>query len=157
MAGRQSHMLRPVLRYVAQPFWRFTRGQTLGVRAVVRDVDGQVLLVRHTYAPGWLFPGGGVDRGETLEDAVKRELIEEVGIFAEGRPRLFGIYANFEHFPGDHIALFVIDRWTRKTVRTLEIAEDSFFPTDGLPDLATGGTRRRLSELLENVQQTAMW
>jgi hypothetical protein len=54
-----------VSKLALQPWFRLTRGQTLGVRAVVRDGDGAFLLVRHTYVPGWTFPGGGVDRLET--------------------------------------------------------------------------------------------
>ncbi len=157
MAAEKKHVLRPVLRYLAQPYWRLMRGQTLGVRAVVQDSEGRILLVRHTYAPGWTFPGGGVEHGETLEDAVLRELSEEVGITVEERPQLFGIYANFQHFPGDHVALFAVSRWTRSPVRTLEIAEDGFFQPDSLPETVTGATRRRLAELLENVDRATMW
>ncbi|MEM9842987.1 MAG: NUDIX domain-containing protein, partial [Pseudomonadota bacterium] len=36
---------------------------TLGVRAIVENAEGQVLLVRHTYTPGLYLPGGGVERG----------------------------------------------------------------------------------------------
>jgi hypothetical protein len=58
---------------------RLTRGKTLGVRAVAVDGDGRVLLVRHTYLAGWWLPGGGVDKGETTQAAVVRELREEAG------------------------------------------------------------------------------
>ena len=33
------------------------RPTTLGVRGVVSNADGKVLLLRHTYTPGWHFPG----------------------------------------------------------------------------------------------------
>src|SRR3546814_16329895 len=51
---------------------------TLGSRVMVVDGD-KVLLIRHTYVPGWQFPGGGVIPGETLEHAGARETLEETG------------------------------------------------------------------------------
>ena len=76
---------RSISRSVLQPWFRLQRGITLGVRAAVIDDQRRVLLVRHTYAPGWLLPGGGVERGETVFNAVKRELKEESGIIPTGR------------------------------------------------------------------------
>src|SRR6187200_446523 len=52
-------------RFILHPWFRLTRGMSLGVRALVRDENGRILLIRHSYAPGWLLPGGGVERGET--------------------------------------------------------------------------------------------
>ena len=51
-------------------------------RAVILDPDDHVLLVRFEFPNwvGWATPGGGVDPGESHEDAIRRELAEEVGL-----------------------------------------------------------------------------
>ena len=59
-----------------------------GVSAVVACVDdvGRVLIVKQTAGPfagAWLLPGGNVERDERLEDAARRELLEETGYRAE--------------------------------------------------------------------------
>lgn len=149
--------IMPIARLLLHPFWRMTRGLTLGVRGVARDGGGKVLLIRHSYAPGWMFPGGGVERGDTLEAAMAREFSEEVGLTIAERPRLFGVYANFDAFPGDHVALFVIDCWEGAPRGSFEIADWGFFDPERLPLETTAGTRRRLAELNGNAELDPMW
>ncbi len=148
---------RLLSRTVLHPYFRLTRGQTLGVRGVVRDASGAFLLVRHTYAPGWIFPGGGVERDETLEDALRRELGEEVGVSYARRPQLLGVFANGAKFKGDHIALFLIDDWEQEPVRSLEIAEYRFFAATDLPDTVMRGTQRRIAEIVEGSSPDPVW
>ena len=54
--------------------------------AIVTDNRGRVLLLKHRFRPGsgWGIPGGFIDAGEQPEEAVKRELREEVGLELEG-------------------------------------------------------------------------
>src|SRR3954453_7487264 len=107
-------LYRSLSRAILQPWFRLRRGATFGVRAVVIDEEDRVLLVRHTYAPGWLLPGGGVERGETVFDAVKRELKEESGIVPAGAPVLHGVFSNEKNFLGDHLVCFVVREFTRE-------------------------------------------
>ena len=65
---------------ILHSYFFMTRGMTLGVRVLVKNNKDEVLLVRHTYVPGWHLPGGGVDRGEDVETAAGREVFEETGI-----------------------------------------------------------------------------
>jgi 8-oxo-dGTP pyrophosphatase MutT (NUDIX family) len=44
---------------------------------------------------------------------LERELEEETGVTVVGEPGLFALYSHFDEFPGDHIALFIVDRWKR--------------------------------------------
>ena len=148
-----------VLTKALQRYWRFRRGLTMGVQGCILDRDGRLVLVRHGYQPGWHLPGGGVESGETVEVALSRELDEEVAIKATAPPELFGLYANFERFPGDHIALFVVRDWEQSRIWTpsFEIQERAFFAPDSLPDSITSGARRRVAEVLGGKPRSSMW
>lgn len=64
----------------------------LGVHAVIVNDEGKVLLLKWTYGDkGWGLPGGGVDPGETIHEAVRRECLEEIGIEIQD-PVLTGFY-----------------------------------------------------------------
>ena len=86
--------LSPLLTPVFRAWWRFRRPATLGVRGLICDDAGRVLLVRHTYSKGWHLPGGGVERGETALEAIVREAAEEGGVEATAAPILIGFYSN---------------------------------------------------------------
>src|SRR5712691_7693437 len=84
----------PLLRRALHLYWRFARAMTLGVRALVIDGQGRIFLVKHSYISGWYLPGGGVETGETLRQALARELMEEGNIELTGPPELHGIFFN---------------------------------------------------------------
>lgn len=159
---RIPRSLLKLLMPMARIYWRFTRPLTMGARGLVRDAEGRVLLVRHTYTPGWYLPGGGVDRGETLQAAVIREIDEEAGVIVASdaeKPRLVGVYANFREFKSDHIALFVVGpgSYERVSRKSLEIAETGFFSPDALPEGTTTATRARIREVMQGLAPPEYW
>jgi ADP-ribose pyrophosphatase YjhB (NUDIX family) len=140
-------------------YWRFTRGMTLGVRGVVLDADGKVFLVRHGYTPGWHFPGGGVEPGESLVEALARELVEEGNLHVTGTPPLHGVFQNAGASRRDHVAVFVVREFEQPAppFPNWEIPEAGFFPLDRLPEGTSEGSRRRLEEILYGAPVSASW
>jgi 8-oxo-dGTP pyrophosphatase MutT (NUDIX family) len=136
-----------------------SRSATLGVRGVVVDAKGHVLLLRHTYTPGWHFPGGGVEKGETCALALTRELEEEAGIRAEPEALdLVSIHANHAFFPNDHVLVYRITVWTQgAATQKGEIAEVGFFDPQKPPEGISKGTQRRLDELFAGAARSELW
>lgn len=151
--------LEPAVRRLLHTYWRFARGLTLGVRAVVIDPAGRVFLVRHSYVAGWHLPGGGVETGETIEQALSRELVEEGGIVPVGQPKLHGVFFNAHVSRRDHVAVYVVRAFTQSggPRHAREIIDHGFFAPDALPEGTTRGTRARLAEVLDGAPLSANW
>jgi 8-oxo-dGTP pyrophosphatase MutT (NUDIX family) len=154
-----SAMSNVVVRRALHFYWRLTRGMTMGVRAVLLDGEDRVFLVRHTYVPGWHFPGGGVEVGETALDALARECREEGCISLTGTPRLHGVFFNRKVSRRDHVLVYVARDFEILEAKRpdREIAEAGFFPVDRLPAGVAPATQRRLDELLKGAAVAATW
>jgi ADP-ribose pyrophosphatase YjhB (NUDIX family) len=151
--------LEPALRRLFHLYWRFARGMTLGVRAVVLDGENRVFLVKHSYVSGWHLPGGGVETGETLREALTREIMEEGKIELVGEPALFGVYLNSHVSRRDHVALYLVRHFRQEQLPepNREIVACGFFEMQALPAETTQGTRLRLSEVIENRPPSQTW
>jgi 8-oxo-dGTP pyrophosphatase MutT (NUDIX family) len=149
----------PVIRRILHFYWRFQRGLTVGVRAVVVNESGQVFLVRHSYVSGWHLPGGGVETGETVHEALARELLEEGGITPLAPPALHGVFFNSSASNRDHVAVFVVRDFRQEggPLHPREITGHGFFAPDALPEDTTRGTRARLAEVLRGALKTERW
>jgi len=115
-----------------------------GVRVMMIE-NNKVWLVKQTYMPGWFMPGGGLKRGETLEQAARREAYEETG--AElGAMRLMGAYTSFTDWKTDHNIVFICENFKFTGKSDAEIAEARAFAFNELPEELWPGHRRRLEE-----------
>ncbi len=157
MINWRTHV-EPFTRPLFFAWSRMTRGMTLGVRGVAVDATGRVLLVRHTYLHGWWLPGGGVEAGESCEQAVIREMREETGLIVEGLPRLVSVHSNDRFFPGDHVLVYRIEVFSLTDhAPNGEIAETGWFDPLALPEDTHRATRARLSEALDGLEVSPVW
>lgn len=145
-------------KLLLQPLGRVTRGMTLGTRGVVRDANGRILVVRQRYTNGWIFPGGGVDRGEAPVAALRREVIEETGVRLKGDVVIHGLFSNHANFPGDYVAVYIAnsfedDEWKP----SLEITERAFLDPSDIAKDCSASMRRRLEELAGTRAISEIW
>lgn len=155
MTGRSANLVWR-LGALIRPF------VTLGVRCLVTDGAGRVLLVRHTYISGWHFPGGGVDPHESSRAAAAREVREETGYSLAAEPAFFGLYWNKALAGRDHVALYIAEGDVAIGEDVIkaqgpEIAEARLFEEADLPADTVGAVRRRLAEWRGGEPRAELW
>ncbi|MDW7981334.1 MAG: NUDIX domain-containing protein [Thermomicrobium sp.] len=138
VAGRD----RPYCPRCGRPFFSDPK---LAVAVIVHR-EGQIVLQQRAIDPGsgrWSFPSGFVERGEPVEEAAVREVLEETGLEVEIN-RLVGLYSQRGHA----VVLAVYD--ARVIAGALRVSDESsavaWFPLDSLPPLAFPHDRKILED-----------
>ena len=149
MLIKLAHWLRRVYYFIVRPI-------TLGVR-ILLIADGQVIMVKHSYEDGWFLPGGGIKRGETLEQAIHREAAEECGAVLH-QVQFIGTYDNLGAYKSDHVSLFLSEHFTLHEKHDHEIEKLSAFPLDQLPGNTTPGSRRKIEAYTNgSLESSGVW
>jgi ADP-ribose pyrophosphatase YjhB (NUDIX family) len=135
--------------------------RTLGVRGLVLDRDDRVALVLHTYLDGWYLPGGGVQRGESWDGALARELGEEIGLTELRIERVLGVYHDTVTLKDDHVVAYVARtdalEPSLRTADPFEIQDVRWFALDSLPADLSPATARRIAEFRAGVTGGGAW
>jgi 8-oxo-dGTP pyrophosphatase MutT (NUDIX family) len=131
--------------------------RTNGARAVVINEHEEILLVLHSYIPGWHFPGGGVDKGESPREAIIREVREEAGIIVKETPCIFDCYYNKIAGVDDIVSLYIIKNFECQSFKSSEILEAKWFARDQLPKDISSASQRRINEVFYNQKKIEKW
>lgn len=114
----------------------------VGASVIVEDEQGRILLQRRSDNGCWGYSGGSVELDEVVEDAARRELLEETGLTAESL-ELYGVFSGKEShyvYPnGDEVSNVDIVYVCRDYSGTLkcqegEVEELRFFALDEIPE-----------------------
>lgn len=101
----------------------------IGVFGLIIE-DGKVLLGRRRDIDWWNLPGGGMEPGETVDEALRREVLEETGLTVRVG-RLVGVYSKPQK--QEVVLAFLCEIVGGTLVETEETVECCFFPPDALP------------------------
>jgi 8-oxo-dGTP diphosphatase len=130
----------------------------VAVGLLIRDREARVLIVNPNYKPGWDLPGGMVEANESPLAAVRRELVEELGLEV---PRCTLLCVDWvpPHDPWDDQLAFIFDggrlpdtERDRLAVRDDELSEYRFVRADELDALLRPRLWRRVEVALEVLQ-----
>jgi 8-oxo-dGTP diphosphatase len=119
------------------------RRPVLGIVAAARVPDGRWVLIRRADFGTWALPGGTLEWGETISEALPRELLEEAGVELREMTGLVGIFSRPDRDPRFHGVTVVIrcevEMPMQSPMNPLEIEEVGLFEDTALPpELALG-------------------
>lgn len=114
------------------------------VAAIIHDQDGNLLLQEKASGEGWSLPAGAIEPGETPQEAIIREVVEETGLTV-APTTILGVFGGTEFrysYPNGHQVEYVVTLfkcevladqgfWTDNETRSLE-----YFARDDMPPLA---------------------
>lgn len=115
-------------------YWFIFRPKTYGVKCVVK-CGNEVLMIKNSYGSwkSWMFPGGGIDKDESAEEAVKREVMEEVGIEIIDFQKI-GEYTSAKEYKRDTVTVFMAKVNSKEfKIDHSEISQASWFDLNNLP------------------------
>jgi 8-oxo-dGTP pyrophosphatase MutT (NUDIX family) len=131
--------------------WFVRRPRTLGAHALALTPDRKLVLVKLRYVPGWRVPGGGRHPHESAEEAVLRELREEIGLTSHGRIRFAGELEEPVHFKRDLSALLIVEDVVYRPRWMWEVEQVGEFTLDALPPDTAQSTLRWIELLRRRI------
>jgi 8-oxo-dGTP diphosphatase len=124
----------PILREMGRVI---LRRPVVGILAVARRADGQLLLIRRGDTGTWALPGGTLEWGEPARVKLARELREEAGAVLVSTGRLVGVYTAPRRDVRMHAVTIVVEATVESELQgaanPLEVLDGGFFADDALP------------------------
>ena len=146
------------LKIVKEVARHLLRRPVVGIVAAARTPDGRLLLIRRGDSGKWALPGGTLEWGENLRDAVTREVWEETGAKVTALGELLGVYSASFRDPRFHAVTIVVGanctEPDKNQVNPVEVTEVGLFRDDELPHDFSHG----MQDMVQNaVSKKSVW
>ena len=132
------------------------RRPVIGIVAAARTADGRLLLIRRGDSGKWALPGGTLEWGENLRDAIEREVFEETGATVTSLGELLGTYSRPDRDPRFHAVTVVVGATITAPdatrVNPVEVTEVGLFHDDQLPS----DYSHAMEDIVKNVVRKAV-
>ena len=128
---------------------------------IIEDGQGKILLQKRADDGKWGYHGGAVERDESVEDALRREVREELNLELD-EIRLFGVYSgpDYHHvYPnGDETScidiVYVCGKYHGEMkLQKEEVAEAAWFGRDTLPDNLSRNPRKPILDYFSSLER----
>lgn len=138
--------------------WRLLRLRTRGVKVMIFNAAGELLLVRHAYGRTdlYMLPGGGIRRSEQPEAAALREIQEELNCPLEDLA-FVSLHTATQEGKNDTVHLYRARAAGDIRIDGVEIDEARFFPLAPLPPGVSPATLRRIAEYQGEREADGSW
>lgn len=137
---------------VLKLYWLLFHPKTSGTKAAI-ECEEKFLLIRNTYGKRfWTFPGGGLQKNESPEKCVRREVKEELDI-SLGQIKKIGMYVSTRNYKIDTVYCFYTKVLSREfMIDRGEILEARWFGVDEIPTLYRSPGVDKLTAMLKAHQ-----
>lgn len=146
-----------ILKEVAR---HLLRRPVVGIAAVATDAAGRVLLIRRGDTGTWALPGGTLEWGEVLRDALPREVAEETGARVVSLGAVTGVYSEPSRDPRFHAVTIcvrtIVEGPLSGPKNRVEIRDVRFFEPSELPSELAMGMRDMLDHALSGDPRVAL-
>ena len=143
----ETVMAKPLDAESSSPIFR------IGVFALIFNLEKQILLGHRRDIDWWNLPGGGMESGETVDEALCREVREETGLEVKVE-QLVGVYSKPQK---QEVVLTFLCQVIGGTLQsTEEIRESRYFAPDALPENTLPKHRQRIEDALLNQQRAVI-
>ncbi len=129
----------------------------VGASVIIENAQQQILLQLRTDNHCWSYPGGSVELDEEVEEAAKRELLEETGLIAH-ELELFGIFSGKDtHYiypNGDEVSNIDIVYLCRNYSGTIQCQEEEvmelrFFSIEDIPENLSAPVKKAILQWID--------
>lgn len=154
------------IHFIIKKYLKIRKIKTRGVRIILIQ-DNKVLLVQHRYNDLWVFPGGRIEKGESVYETARKEVREETQYIINNFNKILGVYKNTTGGKDDEVTILVSTDFyfqkqhsiKDKILRHFEIKHMDWYSLDKLPDTTSKATRERILEYQEkgDKQYNGKW